>query len=257
MTPELIALTRPVSASIAECELTHLSRAPIDVVRAAAQHSAYEAALRLLRVSVIQVGAAPELPDAVFIEDTAIVLDEVAVITRPGADIRRRETDAVAEVLSEYRTVLALDAPATLDGGDVLTMGRTIYVGRSGRTNDEAIARVGAMLGPYGYRVVAVDFAGCLHLKSAVTAVAYDVVLLNPAWVRASAFPGYEIIHVDPSEPHAANGLRVAGAVVFPEHFPLTRTRLEGRGLHVVTVPCDELAKAEGAVTCCCLLFSV
>ena len=253
----LVAVTRPVSPSIEACELTHLQREPIDVPRAMAQHAAYEAVLRSLGVAIVQVAPAPELPDAVFLEDTAIVLDEVAVITRPGAETRRAEVAPVAELLSRFRPLMTLDAPATLDGGDVLAIGRTIYVGRSGRTNDAGIALLGQRLAPFDYRVVPVDFDGCLHLKSAATLVGEGLVLVNPAWVSPSVFVDCDAIDVDISEPFAANGLRVGNALVFPAHFPCTRATLESRGLRVVTVPADELAKAEGAVTCCSLLFTV
>ena len=129
----LIAVTRPVSASLAQCELTHLSRAPIDVARATAQHVKYESTLVSLGATIVRVAPAAELPDAVFIEDTAIVLDEIAVLTRPGAPSRRAEIEAVAAVLTRYRRVHAMTAPATLDGGDVLRLGRT-SVARAART---------------------------------------------------------------------------------------------------------------------------
>jgi dimethylargininase len=250
-----IALTRPVSPSLAQCELTHLSREPIDVERATTQHAAYEHLLRACGATVVQVPAAPELPDAVFVEDTATVLDEVAVITRPGAASRRAEPAAVASVLAAYRPVHAMRAPATLDGGDVLRLGRTLHVGRSSRTNGQGIEQLCGFVAPFGYEVVPVEFTGCLHLKSAVTAVADDLVLLNPAWVPAAAFPACDALFVDHREPYAANALRVAGTLIYPSQYPRTRDRLIERGLRVATTDCTELAKAEGAVTCCSLVF--
>ena len=255
--PQLIALTRAVSPSIADCELTHLSREPIDVERATAQHRAYEAVLRSLGATVVQVAPAPALPDAVFIEDTAIVLPEIAIITRPGAVVRREEVGPVAAMLAEFRPLGVLDAPATLDGGDALVVGRTIHVGRSSRTNDAGIKQLGRLVETFGYRVVGVDFTECLHLKSAATCVADGVVLVNPAWVSASVFEGCEAIEVDATEPYAANGARVGDVLMYADHSPRTRAILEARGVNVVTVPCDELAKAEGAVTCCSLLFTI
>ena len=133
----LVAITRPVSPSLAECELTHLERVPLDVATAVAQHGAYETLLQSLGAAIVRVAAAPEYPDAVFIEDMAVVLDDIAVVTRPGTLVRRGELAAVAPVLAEYRTVIAMEAPATLDGGDVLRVGRVLYVGRSSRSNDE------------------------------------------------------------------------------------------------------------------------
>lgn len=250
-----IAVTRPVSPSIIQCELTHLAREPIDVARAVTQHAAYERLLESLGVAVVRVPAVPELPDAVFIEDTAIVLDELAVVTRPGAPSRQAESAAVAPVLARYRPVRSMAAPATLDGGDVLRLGRTLYVGRSGRTNPQGVEELRGIVAHFGYGVVAVEFAGCLHLKSAVTAVADRVLLMNPEWVPAAAFPGCEIVQVDASEPYAANALRIGDSLVFPAEFPLTRERLAARGLRIVTTACGELAKAEGAVTCCSLVF--
>jgi len=250
----LIAVTRAVSPSLAQCELTHLSREPIDVARARAQHAAYERLLSSLGATIVKVPPAPEMPDAVFVEDAAIVLDEIAVITRPGAESRRAETAAVADVLAAYRPLRAMTSPATLDGGDVLRLGRRLYVGLSSRTNEEGIAQLAGFAQPFGYETTPVEFGGCLHLKSAVTAID-GLLLLNPAWVPASAFPGLEAIEVDSGEPHAANGLRIAETVVFPSEYPRTCERLVAAGLRVATTDCRELAKAEGAVTCCSLVF--
>ncbi|HKI95233.1 MAG TPA: hypothetical protein VJ992_08085 [Gemmatimonadales bacterium] len=249
-----VALTRAVSPTLAACELTHLAREPIDPARAAADHSAYEDALRALGATVVRVTPAPDLPDAVFVEDTAIVLNEIAVITRPGAPSRRAETPAVAEVLGAYRTLAHIRAPATIDGGDVLRLGRTLYVGQSSRTNAPAIAQLHELLHPWEYRVVGVRVQGCLHLKSAITDVGEGVLLANPRWVDTTQFGSQGVIAVSDDEPGAANALRLAGAVVFPSHYPRTARRLERAGLRVVPVPCAELAKAEGGVTCCSLL---
>jgi dimethylargininase len=251
----LIAVTRPVSPSLGCCELTHLAREQIDVARAIEQHAAYERLLASLGATIVRAPAAPDHPDAVFIEDTAIVLDEAAVVTRPGAPSRQSETGAVAALLAQYRTVVCLGPPATLDGGDVMLVGWTIYVGRSSRTNDAGIAQLQSCVAPFGYHVVPVDFSGCLHLKSAVTAVADRTLLVNAAWVSASAFPGCSVLCIDPREPYAANVLRVGRSLVYPSQYPLTRDLLAKRGLRVETVDCSELAKAEGAVTCCSLVF--
>jgi dimethylargininase len=251
----LIAVTRPVSPTLAHCELTQLPREPIDVDRARAQHAAYEQLLHRLGATIVRAPAAPELPDAVFIEDTAVVLDELAVITRPGAQTRRRETAAVGSVLANYRPVLSMTPPATLDGGDVLQVGRTLYVGRSTRTNAQGVEQLRNLLAPFDYRVCPLDFTGCLHLKSAVTAVADGSVLLNPAWVPATSFSSHEILEIDAREPYAANALRVDQTLVYPTQYPRTLERLGRRGLSLATTDCSELAKAEGAVTCCSLVF--
>lgn len=251
----LVALTRAVSPSLAQCELTHLARSPIDVPRATAQHSEYERVLGRLGLRVQRVPAAPELPDAVFIEDAAVVLDELAVITRPGARSRQAETPGVAEVLSGFRKLHTLTAPATLDGGDVLRLGRTLFVGRSGRSNEAGIQALRTAVSPFGYSVAAVEFTGALHLKSAVTQVAEGLLLLNPAWVSPAVFEGSDWVAVDPEEPYGANALRVADTVVYASAHSRTGARLAARGLRLAAVDCSELAKAEGGVTCCSLIF--
>jgi dimethylargininase len=250
-----IALTREISPSIGACELTHLARAPIDLEAARRQHQAYEQCLAELGCAVRRLAASAEMPDSVFIEDTAVVLDEVAVVTRPGSPSRRGETAAVAEALAAHRPLVAIQPPGTLDGGDVLVDGRTVFVGRSARTSDEGIRQLREALAGYGYAVHAVPVNGCLHLKTAVTSVSEGVLLVNRSWVPAEAFPGRALIDVDAEEPFAANALRFGDRVIFPTAFPRTRARLETRGIGVVTVPADELAKAEGGVTCCSLVF--
>jgi len=250
----LIALTRAVSPTLAECELTHLDRTPIDVARAIEQHAQYEAALSALGCTVQRVPGAPDNPDAVFIEDTAVVLDEVAVITRPGADSRRAEVEAVAEALAPYRTLVRIRGPGTLDGGDVMLVGHSLYVGRTLRSNDDGIAQLAKAVAPHGYTVVPIDVHGCLHLKSAVTALDDTTVLCNPQWVSPESFASLRTLTVDPQEPSAANVVRVGSTLLAADAYPRTNALLEAQGYAVVTVPADELAKAEGAVTCCSVL---
>lgn len=250
-----IAVTRGVSPAFERCELTHLAREPIDVERAAAQHREYEARLGRLGCDVRSLPAEPDLPDSVFVEDCAVVLGEVAVITRPGAASRRPETAGVAAALEPLRPLVRLREPATLDGGDVLVLGRTIHVGRSGRSNDAGIEQLAALLGPFGYLIRSVPVRGCLHLKSAVTRVAPDTLLLNPDWVDGASFAPMRLVEVDAAEPVGANALLVGGTVVYPSAFPRTRERMEARGISVAAVDVSELAKAEGGVTCCSLVF--
>lgn len=249
-----IALTRPVPESLARCELTHLAREPLDPARAAAQHRRYEEALEALGFTVERLPAAPDLPDSVFVEDAAVVLPEVAVIARPGAASRRAEVPAVEEALRRYRPLARVEAPGTLDGGDVLRVGRRLFVGESGRTDAAGIRRLAEIVSAFGYEVRPVAVSGCLHLKTAVTEVADGVVLLNPSWVDAGAFGGLERVEVDPAEPFGANALRAGAGLLYPAAFPRTRRRLEARGLAVRAVEADELAKAEGGLTCCSLL---
>lgn len=250
----LRALTRPVPDSLERCELTHIERVEIDLRRARVQHAAYEDALWQIGFTVESVAGAMDLPDSVFIEDTAVVFAEIAIVTRPAVPARQRERDVVAAALARYRRLAEVSAPATLDGGDVLAVGRDVYVGVSGRTNGEALRQLSGLIGPHGYRIHAVETRGCLHLKSAVTLAADDLLVLNPQWVDPRQFTGIRWVAVDPAEPLAANVLRGPDAVLCAADAPRTRARLEGQGLQVRTVDMSELAKAEGALTCCCLL---
>ena len=251
----LIALTRPVPDSLARCELTHLTRVPIDPAAARRQHDAYEDALRSLGCDVRRLPAAHLQPDSVFVEDTAVVLDEVAVLARPGAASRRGEIEAIGEALRRHRPLQVLTAPATLDGGDVLRLGRTLFVGIGGRTNEAAVAQLTDAVGPFEYAVRPVPVEGCLHLKSAVTEAAPGVVLVNPASVDAVFFEPYTAIEVDPAEPAAANVLGIGSMVICASAHERTNARLESAGLRLLRLDMSELAKAEAGVTCCSLIF--
>jgi dimethylargininase len=250
-----VAITREVSPAIGDCELTHLPRCRIDASQAQTQHAAYEDCLVRLGCRLRRLAAEPALPDSVFVEDTCVVLEELAVMSRPGAPSRRGETHSVAEVLKEYRDLRYIEAPGTLDGGDVLVHGKTVYVGQSTRTNREAAEQMQRLLGPLGYRVHAIEVRECLHLKSAISLVAEDIVLVNRSWVDVAGFRDLSVLDVDPSEPWAGNALLVAGVVLYPQAFPWTRQRLEQAGIEVVTVDLSELHKAEGGVTCCSVVF--
>jgi dimethylargininase len=252
-----IAYTRAVSPTLADCELTHIERQPLDVASAVAEHAAYERLLADLGATMRHLPPEPDLPDAVFVEDTALVLDEIAVIARPGAASRQPETASVAAALADYRPLAHITSPATLDGGDVLVAARRVFVGLSSRTNEAAIEQLVRVLEPLDYEVFPIRFSGCLHLKTAATRVAEDLLLLNPTWVDIDDFPGFRAIEVDPAEPHAANALALGGRVIHPAHHPRTRARLESEGLTVAPVEMSELAKAEAGVTCCSLLVRV
>jgi dimethylargininase len=252
----LTAITRAVSPSINDCELTFHLRQRIDVGRAASQHQAYEECLRGLGVRVISLAEEPDLPDAVFVEDVAVVVDEVAIMTWMGAASRRRETESLARVLSAYRPVQFMQSPATLDGGDVMRIGRTLFVGASSRTNAEGVSQLRELLAPYGYRVKAVGVTGCLHLKSGCSYVGRNSILINRAMVDAAQLEGFELIDVPSTEPNAANALLIGDVVITPASFPQTKATLEGRGLRVRAVDVSELQKAEGGVTCKSVIFN-
>jgi dimethylargininase len=252
----LIALTRPVSPSINDCELTYHDQQPIDVAKANEQHHAYEDCLRSLGVQIIQLAVEPDLPDAVFVEDAAIVVDEVAVIPVMGALSRRPETVSVAAALKPYRPLRYLEIPATLDGGDVLRVGKKLFVGLSHRTNREGVAQLGEHLAEFGYEVKGVEMTDCLHLKSACTQIGPNTLLINQGWVEAAAFAGFDFVNVAASEPGAANALLVGETVIMPSTFPETIALLEERGFKVRAVDVSELQKAEGGVTCKSIIFN-
>jgi dimethylargininase len=253
----LIAFTREVSPQLGRCELTHMPRQPIDPALAAAQHRHYENCLTRLGCDVRRLPALPDLPDAVFVEDTCVVLDELAVITQPGADSRKPETQSVAEAVRDFHTLRFIEPPATLDGGDVLCLGKRVFVGLSSRTTAAGIDQLRSLVSPHGYAVTAVDVAGCLHLKSAVTRVGEETLLVNRSLVDAGVFGKWAIIDVDPSEPSGANALLVNGTVIYPADYPKTCERLARHGISVEVVDVSELGKAEGGVTCCSLLVDV
>lgn len=251
-----IAITRKVSPRFNECEITHIERTPIDVNTAREQHDEYVKILSQLGCQVIELPEEPDLPDSVFVEDTAFILPEVAVITRPGADSRKPETESIARALSPHRPLVHVSAPASVDGGDVLVLGKNIYIGLSTRSNMEAVEQLNESLGRFGYTVIGLELTDCLHLKTAVTRVDDKTLLINKNWVDADHFNGFDLIEVDASEPFAANCLPVNDSIIYPTTFPRTRRTLEEKGFRVVDVNLEELAKAEGAVTCCSLIVA-
>lgn len=251
----LVAITHAVSPNLNQCELSHIPRQEISFEQARAQHAQYEQVLAELGCQVIRLTGAIDMPDSVFVEDIALVLDELAIITRPGAETRRAETSVIAEGVSGFRDLSRIDSPGTIDGGDVLRIEKTLYVGNSERTNESGIFQLAGLVEPYGYEVVPVPVDGCLHLKSAVTQLGENTLLINQSWVEASVFVGRHLIEVDPEETHAANALLVGSEIIYPTSFPKTLARIEEEGFSVHTVDMSELQKAEGAVTCCSLIF--
>ena len=215
----------------------------------------HQALLRQLGCTVHCLPAAEGFPDGVFVEDPAVVLDEVAIILRSGARSRRGEASSIATAVEKFRPIRRIEEPGEIDGGDILVFGRIVYIGETSRSNAAAIEQMRAIVEPLGYQVRPVPVRGALHLKSAVTAVADDLLLLNPEMVPSNSFEPTECVAVDPTEPHAANALRVGATVVFPSAYPKTAALLKARGLILETVDASELAKAEGALTCCSLLF--
>ena len=255
-----IALTRPPSRRLGECELTHLPRTPIDTDLAAEQHRGYCVALGRLGCDVRALPATPDLPDGVFVEDRAVVLDEVAIITRSAAVSRRDETPSVETVLRAYRPLVHVTAPATLDGGDVLRLDRALFVGLSPRTNADAVSQLRGQLASHGYTVHAVPVSGSLHLKSGCSVLGPDLLVVNRDWVDTDAIlatsPRVQFVDVDPAEPRGGNHLLVGDVLLSPDSCPRTVERIRTHGITVETVDVSELEKAEAGVTCSSLVFS-
>lgn len=253
-----LAFTRAVSPRIVECALTHLDRQAINVERAVQQHGAYEAALRDAGFTVHRLEDLPEDPDAVFVEDTAVLLGRHAVITRPGAASRRDEVDSTARGLAPFFTIHRLGM-GNLDGGDVLRVGKTLYVGQSNRTDAEGTAALKAGVAPLGYDVVAVELGRCLHLKTAVTYAGLNgegrpTLLANPQWVEPTIFDEAEIISVAAGEPYAANVVLAGDRLLMAASYPRTAAALRHRGFTVVELDLSELQKAEAGGTCMSLI---
>ena len=251
----LTAITRTVSPRLNYCELGYLLRQTIDVAKATEQHRQYENCLRELGAHVISLPAEPAFPDSMFVEDPAVVVDEVAIMTRMGAESRRGESESLARALAPFRPLRWMKEPATLEGGDVMRVGSTLFVGLSARTNAAGIAHLRDELGPFGYRVVPVAVRGCLHLKSGVCLIGGQTVLANREWVDVAALEGLHIVDVPAEEPRAANVLTVGETVLVPSTLPLTAAMLEGLGWTVWTLDISELMKAEAGLTCSSLLF--
>jgi dimethylargininase len=252
----MLALVREVSPRLALCELSHLARQPIDAVLAACQHRDYTALLQGLGCRLEWLPPLPQHADGVFVEDAAVLLPELAVITRPGAASRRGETASVAAALERHHLALTqIAAPGCLEGGDVLQIGTALYVGRTARSNEAGIAQLAAALAPYGYGVLGVALSGCLHLKSACTFIPPDTLLVNPEWVDPAVFNTARVIAVAPGEPYGANTLTVAGTTLVSAAYPLTAQRLASAGVRTHSLEVGELHKAEAALTCLSLLL--
>jgi dimethylargininase len=249
----LTAITRAVSPRLAECEISFQERQPIDVELAMRQHAGYRAALAELGARVTKLPALDGHPDCVFVEDPVVVLDEVAVVARLGAESRRGEAESLAAAVARYRELLRIEAPGTLDGGDVMRIGKTLYVGLSGRTNIAGLQQLAQLVTPFGYWVTPVEVRGCLHLKSACCHLGDGVVLANRAWLDLDAFCGVQF--VDVAEAHAANVLRIGETLLMPSSYPRTQALLEERGYAVRAVETSELIKADAGVTCMSLVF--
>jgi dimethylargininase len=250
------AFTRKVSPRLAECQLTHLERVPIDASKAAQQHLAYERELANAGFTIERLPELRDDPDAVFVEDTALLLGEHAVITRPGAASRIGEINSTAAGLSGDFQLHRIES-GFLDGGDVLCIDRTLYVGLSSRTNASGINSLSELVASLGYHVVKAELRDCLHLKTGATFAGRDgagipILIFNERSIDPRQFEGAEPVAVE--EPAAANCVRANDRLILPSGNPRTAERLRERGFLVVEVDVSELQKAEAGVTCMSLI---
>jgi dimethylargininase len=256
MTDRLIALTHPPSDALEAGERTFVGRDPIDIAEARRQHDAYVDTLVACGVQhVVRLDVNRDLPDSTFIEDTALVLDEVAIQTSMGAESRRREPAGIAPAVREYREVVPIELPATLEGGDIVVAGRTLLVGLTLRTNEAGVRALERIVALYGYRVIGVRPRGALHLKTACCSVDDQTLLINPAWIDRAELRGFELIPIVATEPFGAEVTRVGPKLVIAAETPRTADILRSRGHDVRLTPLGEFAKAEGGPTCLSLIF--
>ena len=251
----LRALTHTVSPGIAQCELTFIDRSSIDVELAVRQHDDYCAVLDGLGVSVENLCVNESYPDACFVEDTAIVVDELAIICSMGVASRRGETLGIERALSKYREIARISLPATIEGGDALRIGKRIFVGQSSRTNIQGVKELAKLLEPIGYEVVPVRTRGSLHFKSACTAIDDETLFVNPDWVELDALRGFNLVHTPAEEPWSANVLRVGKTVCLQAGFPRALELLKGVADRMEIIDISELRKAEAGLTCSSIIF--
>jgi dimethylargininase len=247
----LHALTNDVSPKLADAYPS------VDLALARRQQDQYRDALRRCGATVEELSENSEFPDGCFVEDVALVVDEVAIVTTMGTGRRRGEPEAFVEILGRYRPVERIPVDACIEGGDVLAIGRRIFVGVSGRTDARGVDALTRLLRPRGYTVRAVELHGGLHLKTACTALAADTLIANREWLDVSGFDACEIIDVAPGEPMAANTLRVGDTILMHESCSRTLDRVRRRFDAVEAINISEFVKAEAGLTCLSLVFDV
>ena len=251
----MIALTHLPSPNMQACERTFVPYVPIDVALARQQHADYCQALADCGAKVRTLDINSALPDCTFLEDTAVVLDEVAIICCMGTPSRHPEPAGIESVLREYRPIERILPPATLEGGDVLRIGRRLLVGQSSRTNTTGIAALQAVAGRFGYVVTSIPVHGSLHLKTACTALPDGRLLVNPAWVDVRSLVEFDLIQVPAEEPWGGNICLAGETVLLPATYRLTASLISELGFAVRPVEIAEFSQAEGGVTCLSLIF--
>jgi dimethylargininase len=220
------------------------------------QHEAYAKTLRSLGLELIVLDALPDYPDAYFVEDTAVVTPDVAIITNPGVVDRKGEEDTIERVLAKYRKTFRIHAPGTVDGGDVLMVGSHFFIGISQRTNKEGAEQLGRILEEYGNTWTTVLVEAGLHLKSSVNYISKNMLLITERFSCRDEFKGYDKIVLDKAEEYAGNTLLINGSLIIPEGFPGTMKKLASTGLDIIELDVSEVRKMDGGLTCMSLRFS-
>jgi len=255
----LTAITRAVSPAIVRCELSFLERQPIDLSKANAQHRAYEELLEKLGAHVISLCAEADLPDSTFVEDVAVLTRDAAVLTRPGAETRAGEVEAIREPLEKFfETIHEITTPGTLDGGDICEAGDHFFIGISRRTSESGAKQLAAILAQSGYSSSLVDIRAMksiLHLKSGIACIAERQLVVIEEMAERPEFRGYDLIRVAPEEAYAANCVRVNGFVLFPTGFPKLAAELTQRGFQLLPLEVSEFQKMDGGLSCLSLRF--
>lgn len=249
------AFVHSVSPKINQCELTYIDSKPVDYTQAVRQHDAYCKLIQKCGAEVIHLSGNVEYPDSVFIEDTAVVFNEIAVLAKMGVSSRRDEVAGVEPELAKYRQIAKIESPATFEGGDVVQIGHSVFVGLSGRTNEAGFEALKFILQRYDYEVIPIEIKECLHLKSACTAISNRSLLVNPNWVDISPFADFNLITVAEEEPGAANAIRVNDTVCVHAGYPKTIQMLEELDFNVETVDISEFIKCEGGLSCLSIRF--
>jgi dimethylargininase len=252
----MLALTHLPSPNMQQCQRTYIAHDSIDYNHALLQHENYCQTLRNLGAKVQTLGVNLPLPDCVFIEDTVIVLDELAILCSMGTESRRLEPPGIEAELRKYRHVEEITLPATIEGGDVLRVGRQLLVGISSRTNRVGISALRSIVQPHGYTVTPIPVHGCLHLKTACTALDESRLLINPNWIDATPLCNFELQPIPPTEPFAANILPLAGRICIAAGHVKTADLLDKLGFDIQPIDLSEFAKAEGGLTCLSILLN-
>lgn len=251
----LTVITHLPSHKLQDCELTFVESEKIDIEKAQQEHQEYCEMLKRCGAEVIILDRNNDLADSVFVEDPIIVFDEIAVLTSMGVESRRKESQYLKEVFSKYRDVEEIKLPAKIEGGDVLKIGKKIFVGLSVRTNQEGITCLKNIIKPYGYEVIVVKVLGCLHLKTGCTALDDNTILINSKWVDDNAFKGFKKIEVPLSEPFGANILKINDVICMNKSFTKTLDLVKSLGYKTDCCDISEFVKAEAGLTCMSVPF--